>query len=441
MAAAGRHVVVVGGGAVGVGCALYARRRGWNVTLVDPRGIAGGASRGNAGVLAVSECVPIGSLSTLRGVPGMLLSRDGPLHIRPQYFPRLLPWLLRMLAVSTPRQVARISAALADLLREAVAAHVELAQAAGVHDRIVRSGWLKAYEHASRFQAAADEYALMRSRGVSCEELDNDGIARLDPVLDGRFEKAIFHPECHHVGDPQAYVRALGERLSAEGARIVSAEVQEIELRAGRVVGVRTSAGTIAADALVVAAGAWSKQLAASLGCEIPLDTERGYHMMLDASNCPIRLQRPLYWAEKSIVLAPMGDAVRVTSSVEFAGIDAPPDYELVLRFVADVERLLPGVRLIPGHTWLGFRPSMPDSMPVIGAAPDVPNAFLAFGHGHLGVTLGAITGKLVGSLLDGETPAISLAPFAPSRFRLRGKKKGDARHRGSRLNVQRNHP
>jgi D-amino-acid dehydrogenase len=212
-------------------------------------------------------------------------------------------------------------------------------------------------------------------------------------------------------------VRAIGEHLLSMGVDWRQDEVHGFDTRGGQVTAVRMGGESIAADAIVLAAGAWSKQLAAQLGCSIPLDTERGYHMMLDASRCKLKLQAPLYWAEKAIVLAPMADSVRVSSSVEFAGLEAKPDFDLVLRSLPDVQRLLPGIELRPDSTWLGFRPSIPDSLPVIGPAPGVSNAFLAFGHGHLGLTLGPVTGKLVGALLDGGLPLVPIDAFSPARF------------------------
>lgn len=412
------HVIVIGAGAVGVSAALHASSRGWRVTVIDPRGIAGGASSGNAGVLAVSECAPVGSPATIKSVPRMLLSRNGPLHIRPTYFPRILPWLVRMLLASTPSKVEALSVALASLLDQAIDAHKELAGLAGARHHIVRSGWLKAFETDASFHAAASDFNVMRRRHVVCDELDSAAIERLEPALSGRFARAIFHPDCHHVGDPKVYVSALGQHLLEKGADCVTEEVLGFDVQGQKVRAVRTSHGALTADKFIVAAGAWSRSLASMLGCKIPLDTERGYHVMLDASACQKRLHHPLYWAEKSIVIAPMGDLLRVTSSVEFAGLEGAPDFDLVLRCIPDVQKLLPGARLIPNSTWLGFRPSMPDSIPVIGNAPGIENAILAFGHGHLGLTLGPITGKLVGSLLDDEPSPVSLAPFSPARFR-----------------------
>lgn len=416
-AAKPRHVVIIGAGIVGVSTALHARMRGWDVTVVDPRGVAGGASGGNAGVIAVSECVPVGTPATIRSVPRMLLSRDGPLRIRPGYIPRLFPWLWRMLLASSPRRVEQLSLALASILNGSFAAHEELASAAGVRHTIVRTGWLKAFETEGGFSASRGDFDLMRRRGVACDELDAAGIARLEPAVGGHFAKAVFHPDCQHVGEPMSYVRALGEHMVRVGANWHQGEVQGFDIQGGQVRAVRVAGEAIAADAVVLAAGAWSKHLASQLGCRIPLDTERGYHMMLDASACKLKLRTPLYWAEKAVVLAPMADSVRVTSSVEFAGLEAEPDFDLVLRCLPDVQKMLPGIRLRPGSTWLGFRPSIPDSLPVIGPAPGISNAFCAFGHGHLGLTLGPVTGKLVGALLDAEPTLVPIDSFSPSRF------------------------
>ena len=417
MAEARSHLVVIGGGIVGVSTAFHARLRGWDVTLLDPRGVAGGASSGNAGILAVSECVPVGTPGTLRAVPRMLLARDGPLHIRPSYLPRMLPWLLQLLRASTPARVEALSKVLAGLLGEALQAHLELAGAAGVRHRIARSGWLKAFETVAGFAGARADIDLMRRRGVACETLDAQALADREPVLQDGFARAVFHPDCHHVGEPAAYVRAIGSHLVRMGVSVREEEARGFDLMSGRVTAVRTRAGPVAADAIVLAAGAWSRDLALQLGCDVPLDTERGYHMVLDTSACRARLRHPLYWADKAIVLSPMGEQLRVTSSVEFAGLHAAPAFDRVLRHLPAVQRILPGAELVPGSTWLGFRPSIPDSLPVIGAVPRLANAVLAFGHGHLGLTLGPITGKLACQLLDGGPTQVPLEAFSPLRF------------------------
>jgi D-amino-acid dehydrogenase len=411
-----KRLVIAGAGIVGICCGIFAQRKGWEVTLVDPRGLGLAASSGNAGVVAVSECVPIGTPGTIASVPRMLLSADSPLQIRLRYLPRLLPWLARMALASTPAKVESASIALAGILDKALDAHFSVADPAGVRSSITPTGWLKVFETASAFDAAQGDFDLMRRRGIACDVMDAEAIARQEPGLASIFKHAVFHPACHHVGDPGIYVGALGKHFIGSGGKSVKAEVAGFRVSQGKVDGVLTDAGLFEADAVVVAAGAWSRRLAGQLGAKVPLDTERGYNMMLETPvGQPLR--GPVYWAERSIVMSPMGKAVRVTSSVEFAGLNAAPDYSQVLKSVQHVRRALPALAPEPSSTWLGFRPSMPDSLPVIGRVPKFTNAFLAFGHGHLGLTLGPVTGRLIADALGNERTELDLAPFSPDRF------------------------
>lgn len=412
-----KSVVVIGAGIVGVSCGLHLQSRGYRVTLLDPRGLGNGASHGNAGVLANSECLPMATPGTLRRVPRMLLSRDGPLHIRPAYLPAILPWLLRFLASSTPTRVRQISGALSALLETSIEEHRTLAAPAGVAGSIKQTGWLKVYESVEAFDRARPDYAAMRHRGVSCEELGPDEILAREPALAPIFKRAIFHPDCHHVGDPGLYTAALGAHLVRLGAALRQEEALGFKIQDGSVVGVMTGSGAIVADAVVVACGAWSRRLAGQLGERIPLDTERGYNVMLPNSAGP-RLQTPVLWTDRSVVLSQMPEGIRMTSSVEFAGLDAAPDYRTLNRLARDVRRAIPSASVEVESRWLGFRPSMPDSLPVIGPTRAHDNCFLAFGHGHLGLTLGPITGRLIADCMEGKASTIDLSPYSPERFR-----------------------
>ena len=416
MSQAPRSVAVIGAGIVGVSCGIHLQSRGHRVTLLDPRGLGNGASYGNAAIIANSACLPVATPGTLRRVPAMLLSRDGPLHIRPAYLPALLPWLVRFVAASRPARVAQICRALSALLRPSVDEHRHVAALAGIGARIRPTGWLKAYESARAFERARPNYEAMRQLGVRCEELGRDEIRAREPALAPIFSRAVFHPDCHHVGDPHAYTVALGEYLLREGATLREEAVTDFSFRDGTVAGVTTATGTVAADAVVVACGAWSKALAARLGERVPLDTERGYHAMFLMDGAA-RLRSPVHWIDRSVILSPMPTGVRMTSSVEFGGLDAPADYSHLNRLLADVRRALPSAPAEASSRWLGFRPSMPDSLPVIGATRRHANCVLAFGHGHLGLTLGPVTGRLVADLVDGHPPTIDVAPYAPRRF------------------------
>ena len=297
-----------------------------------------------------------------------------------------------------------------------LAEHQHLAQRAGVASSLRRTGWLKAYESPRDFERDRAEYDAMRALGVPCEELGPEEIRAREPALAPIFSKAIFHPDCHHVGNPGAYTAALGAFLLREGADFRAEPATGFTFGSGAVNGVATATGTVAADAVVVACGAWSKGLAEQLGERVPLDTERGYHAMLSIDRGP-PLQSPVYWADRAVNLSPMPSGVRMASSVEFAGLDAPADYTHLNRLAANLRRALPGASLEVSSRWLGFRPSMPDSLPVIGPARRHGNCFLAFGHGHLGMTLGPVTGRLVADLVDGVATAIDMSPYAPQRF------------------------
>ena len=411
-----RSVAVIGAGIVGISCGLHLQRRGHRVTLLDPRGFGNGASFGNSAIIASSECLPVATPGTLLRVPAMLLSRDGPLHIRPAYLPALLPWLARFVAASTPARVARISTALAALLGPSVEEHRHLATLAGITAHIRPTGWLKAYQSVGAFERARPGYEAMRRLGVRCEELGPEEIRAREPALAPIFARAMFHAECHHVGDPHAYTAALGSCLVRAGACLRQEAATGFSFRDGSVTGVTTASGTVDADVVIVACGAWSKALASRLGERVPLDTERGYHAMF-ATEGAARLHAPVYWADRSVILSPMPTGLRMTSSVEFGGLHAGADYSHLNRLAAELRRALPAASAAVKSRWLGFRPSMPDSLPVIGATRRHANCFLAFGHGHLGLTLGPVTGRVVADLVDGLPSGIDVSPYAPQRF------------------------
>jgi D-amino-acid dehydrogenase len=411
-----RSVAVIGAGIVGISCGIHLRSRGHRVTLLDPRGFGNGASFGNSAIVASSECLPVATPGTLRRVPSMLLSRNGPLHIRPAYLPTLLPWLARFVAASRPARVRQISLALSALLRPAVVEHQHLAALAGIASSLRPTGWLKAYESVRAFERVRPDYEAMRRLGVPCEELGPEEIRAREPALAPIFRRAVFHPDCHHVGEPGAYTAALGAYLLRQGASFREEAVTGFTFRDGSVNGVKTADGPVAADAVVVACGAWSKALAVQLGERVPLDTERGYHAMFSTDGAP-RLRSPVYWADRAVILSPMPTGLRMTSSVEFGGLDAAADYTHLNRLAADVRRALPSASAEVSSRWLGFRPSMPDSLPVIGPTRRHANCFLAFGHGHLGLTLGPATGRLVADLVEGRPPGIDVSPYAPQRF------------------------
>jgi len=302
MGQANHRVLVIGAGIVGLSCALQAQRNGHRVTVIDPRGFAGGASHGNAGVLAVSECVPIGTPEILRQVPSLLFGKDSPLTLRWTYAPFMVNWLCRFARACSPSKVGRSMDALATLLAGSYAAHEELATLAGCLDQIRQRGWTKAFETDSAFKSAQVDFDRMRSHGVSCEYLDKEAFAAKEPNLTPIFRHAIVQTDCAQIVDPAIYTNSFGAEFLRRGGEFIRAEVNALDYRNGTVRGALTKTDRYEADVYVVAAGAWSRKLAADAGSRIPLDTERGYHVVL-SSGVDAMATAPVLWAEHSIVM------------------------------------------------------------------------------------------------------------------------------------------
>jgi D-amino-acid dehydrogenase len=411
-----RHVAVIGAGIVGVCAALYLQRDGRRVTLVDRAGPGEGTSKGNASVIAAESCVPVATPGILKRVPAMLLDPLGPLALRWGYLPKLAPWLWQFVRASSPRRVEEISIALRALLVHAVDAYGPLVKSAGVEDMIRRTGWLCVYETDAKFRAVQDDLALQRRRGVEFQILPAEEIRQIEPSLAPIYRRGIFFPENAYVTDNFRLVQALAESFVRAGGRLLREEATGFEFdAAGHPSAVVTGAGRHAADAVVIAAGAWSRALCRRLGQDPLLDTERGYHMMYP--NPGVRPRLPIYSGEYSFVATPLEGGLRLAGTVELGGLDAPPDYARARIIAERGRRMLPGLNESGGVPWMGFRPSMPDSLPVIGRSDKHPNAYFAFGHGHLGLTLGAITGRVLAELAGGRDPGLDLHPYRIDRF------------------------
>jgi D-amino-acid dehydrogenase len=345
----------------------------------------------------------------------MLIDPEAPLKLRWRYLPQLLPWLFGFLAASRPSRVREISEALAELMAPAIEAYLPLVQAAGASDLIQRQGLLNVFRDPRAFAALQPELALRQELGITAEILDTDQLRERVPALHREVYRGVYYPDVAHTVDPYGLVQALVRRLVTAGGRITQCRAVGFDFVDGRVTAVRTDDGVEAADIVVVAAGAWSKEIAAWLGVRVPLDTERGYHVTL--ANPGIDVPLPLVAGDKGIAITPMAAGLRLAGTVEFAGLEAPPDPVRHANLLKAARRILPELQAEPATTWMGFRPSMPDSLPVIGPAPRYANAFLAFGHGHIGLTLAAVTGAAIADLAAGRQPVVSLAPCRPERF------------------------
>ncbi|MDM0087332.1 MULTISPECIES: FAD-dependent oxidoreductase [unclassified Variovorax] len=416
-----RHVVVIGAGAVGSATAIEALRAGLRVTVVEPEapGSPHGASYGNAGWLSSHSVVPPALPGAWRKVPGWLADPLGPLALRWRYLPRALPWLLRYLASGwTEARVQRTAEALRSLLADAPALHAQLAAEAGVPQLVEQRGLLHAYRSRAEFEGDALGWRVRARVGVQWEEWPAEELHRREPDLDARYTLGIFVPEAGHCRDPGTYVAALARHATARGARRVVSRATGFRIEGGCLRAVHTEGGDIACDAAVVCAGAYSRPLAAAAGSPVPLDTERGYHVVIEGASVGPRT--PVMVADGKLIAHWMDGGLRAAGQVEIGGLAAAPDWrraDILLRHLRSMFPALPEGDAAKVKHWLGRRPSMPDGLPCIGPSAASKDVVLAFGHGHVGLGGSARTGRWVAQLLAGLAPENLLAPFDPKRF------------------------
>ncbi len=414
--AQGAHWVVVGAGIVGASIALRLREQGHDVLLIDRSGVAAEASRGNAGACAYSDILPLASPGIIRQAPRWLLDPLGPLSIPPAYLPRIAPWLWRFWRASQPQRVRASTQAQVALMRLAAQAMPRLVQACGAQALLHTDGNLHLYESQAELQASLPGWQLRAAHGIAFEHLhDAQAIAQWQPGLSAGIVAATYVPGWQRIDDPQLLCERVVSSFVHAGGRLARAEALAL---VPTLEGVRiTLAGgqTLQSQHVVVAAGAWSHQLARSLGHHIPLETERGYNTTLPPGAFDLR--RQLTFGGHGFVVTPIAGGVRVGGAVELGGLQAPPNYARAQTLLNKAKRFLPTLKTDGGTPWMGFRPSLPDSLPVIGPAPGEPRVLYAFGHGHLGLTQAAATAELVAALAGAGPLALDLTPFSAQRF------------------------
>ena len=414
----GQSVAVVGGGIVGVSTALTLRLDGHEVALFDPREPGSGTSFGNAGGIVSNGFVPNSTPGLWKRVPRMLTDPDSPLKVHWRYLPRLAPWLTAFLLSGTRDRATEISAEMATLTAGAVAAHRALLRAAGDPDILKPVGWLKIFRDDAALAGTAFDRSLLDRFGLHYEVLGPEELWQMEPGLSRDYTRAIFYPDSAFASTPFALTQAYLSAFLARGGRFVREEARRFEFGTGGHSRLVTDRGIHAFDQVVIAAGARSALLTEPMGQPLPMDCERGYHLNLSWNGHSPVLNRPTVVGGPQFVLCPMADGLRLTGGVEFAGLDAPPDFRRIRRMLALAQRVLPGLSSEVTREWMGYRPSMPDSKPVIGRSSRHPNLWFAFGHGHLGLTLSAVTGRMIADAMAGRQEAIAMAPFRDSRFR-----------------------
>ncbi|MDP3418344.1 FAD-binding oxidoreductase [Falsiroseomonas sp.] len=410
------RIAVIGNGIVGTATAAWLQRDGHQVTFVDPLGPAEATSFGNAGSLSPSACLPVGMPGMWKKVPGWLLDPLGPLAVRWWYAPVAAPWLMRFLKHSSRDEVVRIATALRGLLAPIFECYEPLLQRANASGLMRRSGCLYVYSGAEAARQWAWGMNLRRSLGVEMRDVAEDELVALEPDLKGRFRFGILAPENGSTLDPAAMTRALFEQCERDGAAVHRARVTGFRVKGGSVHALELEGGeTMEVEGVVLAGGAWSAKLANQLGPRIPLETQRGYHVTVASNN--LALRHTVMAVEHNLMVNPMQMGLRLAGSVEFAGLNAAPDFRRAAMLLARGKEMFPHLDTSSTSEWMGHRPCLPDSLPVIGRAPRVDNAWFAFGHGHIGMCGAASTGREIAHLVAGRDPEIDLSAFAPTRW------------------------
>ncbi|MEL7543183.1 MAG: FAD-binding oxidoreductase [Pseudomonadota bacterium] len=407
-------VMIAGAGIVGVSCALWCQRAGLNVTLADQSPPGSGASFGNAGTIATYGCVPVNSPALFRSLPKMLTTRHGPLRVDLPFALKNLPWMMSFLRNCTPARVRHISDALGDLLSRTYAGLTPLIEQAGARDLIAAQDFLYIWEKKASFETTASSIETRRRNGVAMQELNTSDIAALEPGLAKGFHAGVRFTGGEHVIDPQAFITRLFKSFTANGGDFIARNVRAIATDDDGVSVTLEDGTTHRTTRFVNAAGAHARSIAGSAAADLPLGTERGYHVMYaDAAN---RVNRPLLWGEAGFYATPMAKGLRIAGTVEIDALDKPPRKERIDALKMRAEEML-GPLGPPTSSWLGFRPTMPDALPVIGQSHRSSRELLAFGHQHIGLTLGGITGRIIADLARNRQPNFDISPFSAERF------------------------
>jgi len=409
------RVLVVGAGIVGVCCASYLQRAGFDVTVVDRLAPGEGCSFGNAGNVSPGAVVPYSMPGTLWSVPGWLLDPLGPLALRPSHLPKLAPWLLRWMAASRPAAVRRISAAMHALHKPVFSAYAPLLEAASGTDLIAMTGQLYVSTRSGPMDSSLAR-ELREAAGIRSQALSGAEIRELEPTLSPEFQSGLLLPENGTCLNPHRLVRVLAEQVVRNGGQILRGEVRGFRMERGVPAAAIMGEAEITFGHLVIAAGAWSNALSRQLGLDVPLEAERGYHVTIaDPGPMP---RMPVTNRDASFASAPMEMGLRLAGTAEYAGIEAAPNWRRARILLEHGRRMYPGLTTASFTEWMGCRPTLPDGLPIIDRSARHANVVFAFGHSHFGLTAAPATGRIVAELVAARQPhAIDLASYRADRF------------------------
>lgn len=411
-------VIVVGAGIIGTTIAEKLQHKGQQVLLIDKQGVGEGCSKGNAGHFATDIILPLANFSTLLKAPKFLLDPLGPLSIDISYLPKLLPWLLRFAWSAMPHKTRLTIDILKRLNRPSIDCYQQLLYRIGAEALMSKKGALTIYQSKAGKKASLKHARQLTQHGVNVEILNKQEVLSLEPDFGAGIIGGLFYPDTAHSNDPAALVTEVFNSFVKQGGNFLKENVQIVEQssprRLNEIIQVKTTNELIESKKVIIACGAWSSAIAKQFGYNIPLETERGYHYMLPEPN--VSINRPVTSYEKSFVMTPMKNGLRLAGTVELAGIDKLPNMKRAQQLFDNAKPLLNRLSNVGATTWMGHRPSLPDSLPIISKSK-FDNILFAFGHQHLGLTQAVVTANLVSDLLDNRMDCFLEKHLSINRF------------------------
>ena len=406
------HIAVVGAGIVGICSAYFLNKSGFQVTLIDKNDPGSMTSYGHACTFADYACVPINSTNLFKDVPSMLMRSDGPLSIDFFYMIKNINWALRFLRNSSRNNVNNISEALANILKSASVSYDEIFSDVEVSNYIRNEEAIYLYKNEIAYLNAKRANAIRKKNGVEIKILSQNDVLDLEPNLARVFHNGQLFIGSRHTTNPLAISKKIFESFINNGGIFKKQNVTNINPEE-TLVSLNYNNNNYNFDKVVICAGSWSNNLTKKFGENFPLDTERGYHVMFDNHNL---INRPVGWSHSGFYLVQLQEGLRAAGTVEIAGLSKPINKKRTKMIEEQARKLLPQLNDVKS-TWLGFRPTLPDSLPIIGKSQKYKNIIYGFGHQHIGWTLGAVTGKIINTLCEDRNTNINIESFSPNRF------------------------
>lgn len=407
-------IAVIGAGIVGCSCALWLQIKGYRVVLIDPEQPGSGTSSGNACTIADYGCIPVNNPSILKNLPGLMLAKNSPLSVDIPYAIKHMPWMMRFLSNCRPSKVDYISRTLAKLLHKTYEGLNPLLEYCDANALLQRQGCIYAYEDDAEFERAWASNRKRRDLGFEFTELNGDEIRELEPGIKKFFARGLLFEKATQVINPQSLTTRYFDTLLKNGGEYAARRVTAVSRDASDLNVHFDDGESISADRAVIACGAYSRHIKGVGTSQLPLDTERGYHIQYNGLQS--LLTRPVSWNEAGFYATPMDQGLRIAGTVEIAGLQKDRNPRHLQHLKSHAEQMFDLPEKVD-QEWMGYRPTMPDALPVIGYSLDSERVLYAFGHQHIGLTLAGITGKLIAELINNETPEHDIEAFSPRRF------------------------